>query len=244
MKKYNSFKFINLVIWLLVWFAAPTFANTNKVLFILSADKHGYFLPEVISPYKILTDQGFTVEFASPNGSAGRPAAAAKLSDVEQTIYKALLEQGAIKQPLKLKDIKASDYRAFYVPGGAGPMFDLVGNKQVQRLTRTFLAQNKIVSAVCHGPAAFVDVVLENGELLAKNRTLTAKSNAEEGPWARENYPFLLQNKFSEQGAKFVFGKPKAPYIVFDQGVLTGQNPASATPVAKRLAELLHQQTK
>ncbi|WP_448569587.1 type 1 glutamine amidotransferase domain-containing protein [Thalassotalea ganghwensis] len=214
-------------------------ALQQKVLFILSADKHGYFLPEVVEPYQVLLEQGFIVDFASPNGDKGYPAAENQLSDNEQAYYKGLLAQGAITQPKKLADIDANDYLAFYVPGGAGPMFDLADNPDVQRLTKEFLRQDKIVAAVCHGPAAFVNVKLDNGEYLATSRKITAKSNDEEGDWARANYPFLLQDKFESQDAQFRFAKPNQPFVIYDRGVLTGQNPASATPVAQRLAQLL-----
>ncbi|TQF67650.1 type 1 glutamine amidotransferase domain-containing protein [Pseudoalteromonas luteoviolacea] len=216
--------------------------QNQKILFILSADEHGYYLPEVVAPYQHIVDNGYSIEFASPNGNIGRPVALSLLSQQERDNYKKLRQNSNIDQPIPLRSILAKDYVAFYVPGGAGPMFDLAGHPEMTRLSLAFLSQNKIISGVCHGPAAFVDIKKPDGQFLVTGLKITAKSNAEEGRWARRNYAFLLQDKLKAQGANFSFAAPGAPYVVHDSNVLTGQNPKSALPTAIRLVELL--QTK
>ncbi|MBQ4835753.1 MULTISPECIES: type 1 glutamine amidotransferase domain-containing protein [Pseudoalteromonas] len=221
--------------------ALAKMSNSEKVLFILSADKHGYYLPEVVEPYQHIMNNGYTVEFASPDGSPGRPVAYNLLSKQAQVDYKIMRKGSNIDQPKPLKSIQPKDYVAFYVPGGAGPMFDLAGHPEMARLSLAFLAQDKIISAVCHGPAAFVDIKNADGTYLVSGLKVTAKSNAEEGRWARKNYAFLLQDKLKAQGAKFAYAAPGEPYVIHDNGVLTGQNPKSALPTAIVLVELLKQ---
>lgn len=59
-------------------------------------------------------------------------------------------------------------------------MFDLATDTKSQQLIREFYEAGKVVSAVCHGPAALVNVKLSDGSLLIKDQPLTAFSNAEE----------------------------------------------------------------
>ena len=54
----------------------------------------------------------------------------------------------------KLSDIKVDDYAALIYVGGHGPCFDLPTDKDNIRVAEEFWKKGKVVSAVCHGPAA------------------------------------------------------------------------------------------
>lgn len=213
-------------------------ANTNKVLFVLSAHESGYWLPEVIKPYKDLTDNGYLVEFASPKGAAGHPRAKSQLSSNLLTVYSEITAQ--ISRPKPLTSINSQAYKAVYFPGGAGPMFDLVGHPEVNRIVNDFYREDKIIAALCHGPAALTYVKLPNGNNLIAGKKMTGKSNAEESSWAKMRYPFLIENKFQELGSKYSAAKPKAAYVVYDYPLLTGQNPQSTTLLSTQLVKLLN----
>lgn len=228
------------VCWALVACAGGAWADTGKrqkALFILSAHEHGYWLPEVLTPYKVLTDAGIEVEFATPDGRPGVGAGSDMMTEEEQQTLDGL--RSVLAAPLNLTGISPEDYAALYVPGGAGPMFDLYNHPDVNRITASLFEAGKPVAADCHGPAAFANVRLSDGELMVKGKRLTAKSNAEEGDWARQNYPFLLEDKLSELSARFSAGEPYEPWVVRDGNLLTGQNPASAGPLARALLEIL-----
>lgn len=231
---------LTLLGWLLISAAptAPVLAgDSDRILFILSAHEHGYWLPEVLTPYKILTDAGLDVDFASPAGAPGVQAGGDMMNDDERTTLRAL--GATLSTPLKLSDIDPTRYAALYVPGGAGPMFDLFDHPQVNRITANMYEDDKPVAADCHGPAAFAAVRLSNGELMIKDKMVTAKSNAEEGDWARANYPFLLEDKLKEATTQFSAAEPYEPWVVRDGNLLTGQNPASAGPLAIALLKSL-----
>ncbi len=220
---------------------AGTHATTSKepgILFVLSASSHGYWLPEVLTPYQILTDAGFRVVFASPDGKTGTPAGAEMMS--KQEVKTLATIKHVLDRPLNLGTIDPGDYAALYVPGGAGPMFDLYDHPDVNRITATMYEDGKPVSAACHGPAAFAAVRLSNGELLVEGKNLTAKSNAEENQWARDNYSFLLEDKFRQVRSNFSAAAPYEPWVVQDGNLLTGQNPASAGPLAQLLIKVIH----
>merc|ERR1712032_691051 len=84
------------------------------------------------------------------------------------------------KSTKKLSDCKSSDYQAVFVVGGFGVMWDLPDDKDMIRLAEEIYAAGNVVSAVCHGPAALVNVKLASGELLAKGKKVTAFTNGEE----------------------------------------------------------------
>jgi hypothetical protein len=54
----------------------------------------------------------------------------------------------------KLSDVNVDDYLALVYVGGHGPCFDLPEDATNIKLAEEFWRQGKIVSAVCHGPAA------------------------------------------------------------------------------------------
>ena len=211
--------------------------KNQKVLFILSASEHGYWLPEVLTPYQIQTDAGFAVEFASPAGDPGFQAGGSTMNEQEKHTLANL--RSVLAKPLSLSAIDPVEYAALYVPGGAGPMFDLLNHPEVNRITAAMFESGKPVSADCHGPAAFVGVRLSNGELMVSGKKLTAKSNAEENEWARNNYPFLLEDKFKQINSQFSAAPPQEPWVVRDENLLTGQNPASSGPLAEALISLI-----
>ena len=59
-------------------------------------------------------------------------------------------------------------------------MFDLVNSVESHQIIREFYEFPKIVSAVCHGPAALVNAKLSDGSYLVAGQQTTCISNAEE----------------------------------------------------------------
>ncbi|MEL6869984.1 MAG: type 1 glutamine amidotransferase domain-containing protein [Pseudomonadota bacterium] len=215
--------------------------DKQRVLFILSAHEHGYWLPEVLSPYEILTTAGYTIDFASPGADPGVQAGGEQMTAAERQTLQRIDDQ--LSRPLDLANVQTDRYVALYVPGGAGPMFDLFDHPHVNRITADLYESGKPVAAACHGPAAFAAVRLSDGSLLVQGKQVTAKSNAEEGDWARENYPFLLEDKLRSLNTTFSATDPYEPWVVQDGLLLTGQNPASAAPLAHALIQTLQSPT-
>lgn len=223
---------------LLILASFSSVANTPKrVLFVISAHQYGYWLPELVTPLRILADAGIKVDIASPGGSAGRGVASGRLDALDRE-YLPLIQK-ALDAPLALIDVNSDQYAGVYFVGGAGPMLDLYNHPQVNRLVNDFNDTNKVISADCHGPVALAGVRLSNGEWFISNRKVTAKSNAEEGRRARSRYPFLLEDRLKQNKAHFSAAAPGEAYVVVDGNLLTGQNPASAEPLAHKLVELV-----
>lgn len=116
-------------------------------------------------------------------------------------------------------------------------MYDFPESAAGQQLTRDFYESNKVVAAVCHGPAALVNVKLSTGDYLLANQAATGFSNTEEDQvQLLQAMPFSLEDRLVQRQA--VFEKAAEPWgskVVLggkDGRLITGQNPASAGPTA------------
>jgi len=82
---------------------------------------------------------------------------------------------------VKLSSLDAKDFDCVFFAGGHGTMFDFPGNSDVNSFTIAMWESGKVVSAVCHGPAALTEIKLSNGDFLVKGRKVTGFTNDEEG---------------------------------------------------------------
>merc|ERR1711953_1457122 len=99
-----------------------------------------------------------------------------------------------LEQTTPLSDVKGADYSAVFFVGGFGTMWDFPDDANVQRVAREVYESGGIVSAVCHGPVALVNVKLSDGSLLVKGREVTAFTNAEEDAvTCREIVPYTCE---------------------------------------------------
>lgn len=118
-------------------------------------------------------------------------------------------------------------------------MFDLAGLSVSQDIIREFYEASKVVSAVCHGPAALVNVKLSDGTYLIANQKVTGFSNAEEDAVGLSSaMPFLLETELKQRvGSDNLYEAaaenwgPKVVVSGKNGKLITGQNPASAAPI-------------
>jgi len=197
----------------------------------------GVWLEEFAVPRQVFVDAGAQVTVASPKGG-NIPIDPRSLTDESRTKF--ANEIVMLQSSQKLSDIKTDDFDAIFFPGGHGTMFDLPGNKDVEKALITMYQDGKVVSAVCHGPAAFVDAKMSNGKLLVEGRQLAVFTDSEEKAAKLDHLmPFLLESKLKEQGATVVAGPNFEKQVVVDGKIVTGQNPQSSEGVAQAVMELL-----
>ena len=94
------------------------------------------------------------------------------------------------------------------------------------------------MGAVCHGPAALVNVTMEDGEYLLQGKSVSSFTNSEELfliPDAKAIFPFLLEAELVENGANFIEGSMYLENVVHDQNLITGQNPWSTWKLAETM---------
>ncbi|MDK1310974.1 type 1 glutamine amidotransferase domain-containing protein [Pseudoalteromonas ardens] len=241
MCKFHSAHFLVLVkrlvlLALMATFSLPVLsaeARQGKVLFIISGDKHGFWLPEVVGPYRVLHDAGYEIELASSTGKPGYPRGRLEEAQLRWLDSSPLKQQ--LSEPYDIETRDSRDYLAVYYAGGAGPMFDLTAHAPAKVLTEAIYKAGGIIAADCHGTVALLNLQNDSGHRLISNRRITGKANSEEGWFARTHYPFLIEDEATRLGAIFVAAKKGEVNVVVDGQFVTGQNPVSAIPMAEAL---------
>jgi putative intracellular protease/amidase len=225
--------------------------NRGKILAVVtSVDKMGssgkttgYELTELARAYWVFQANGFEVDIASTKG--GESPVVLDDDDMREYDYAFLNDpaaQAKATHTLLIDDVNPADYEAVFFVGGKGAMFDFPDNPAIKNIIKHLYQNDKVISAVCHGPAALVNVKLDNGEWFAANKDISAFTNEEELfliPDAESVFPFLLQNKLSEQGANFQAGLTYLEQVVQDKKLLTGQNPWSVWKLAEDVIQAL-----
>jgi putative intracellular protease/amidase len=206
--------------------------------------KTGFWLEEFATPYYVLSDAGAAITLASPKG--GQPPLDPKsdlpenLTELTKRFRTDNAAQALLANTKKLADVSVDDFDAVFYPGGHGPMWDMPDNATSIALIEAFVKADKPVAAVCHAPAALVNVRGKDGGYLVKGKRVTGFTNAEEGVVGLSAVvPFLLEDRLKERGGLYSAGANWAPYVQVDGKLVTGQNPASSGPVAKELLKLL-----
>jgi putative intracellular protease/amidase len=224
--------------------------ETEKVLLVVTSNdklgdtgrKTGYYLSEVTHPYFRLTDAGFRVVIASPKGGkAPMDKRSYKLNDDDNKRFLDNPKLAAkLDNTVSLKDINPNEYSAILFAGGHGTMWDFPKNKLTNKIASSIYENGGVVSAVCHGPAALVNIKLSNGKYLIEGKSVTAFTNdEEEAAQLTDIMPFLLETKLIERGAIFKNAGLWQENVVINGRLVTGQNPASARAVGEAIVHIL-----
>lgn len=238
-----------LVLLLGLAFGAPVAAAEQKpVLIVLTSHAQmgdtgkptGFFLGELTHPLEVFEKAGVPVELASIQG--GEPPVDGL--DLQDEINARYWNDPAFRAKLsatkKLSDLDPADYSAVFFSGGHGTMWDFPDDGDVQRFARELYEKGSPVGAVCHGPAALVNVKLSNGSYLVEGKEVSAFTDAEEEKVGLSKVvPFLLATKLGERGAKHLAAPDFQKQVVASGNLVTGQNPASAAGVAGEMVERL-----
>ena len=211
-----------------------------------TGEKTGIWLDEFAAPYFELTDAGVAVDLASPRG--GRPPIDPRSdlpharSDAAKRFEESPSIQALFADTSMLEDVTAADFDGIFYPGGHGPLWDLPENALSIALLESFCAADKPIAAVCHAPVAFKHVRAPSGELLVKGRDVTGFSNSEEAAAGLTDVvPESLEDMLIGEGANYLKGAEDfASFVVVDENLITGQNPASAAQAALKLLDRLH----
>ncbi|KMJ57475.1 NonF [Bacillus sp. LL01] len=219
---------------------------TKHILMVVTtADKMnnghetGLWLSEFGEAYVEFANKGYEITVASPKGGKA-PVDAISLEGGE-TPQEILDTAKHLENTIKLDEIvDVSIYDAIFLPGGHGTMFDFPDNEKLHQLIRDIYETDKLVAAVCHGPAGLVGVKLSDGTPLVAGKTVTAFTDDEERETTLDKYmPFLLESRLRELGAEFIAKDNWADHLQVDGKLITGQNPQSTTSVAREVVKQL-----
>ena len=209
----------------------------------------GFWAEEFVAPHRKFTEAGFTVRVATPGGvrptvdplslavqyNNNDPSAVA----AQQAYLKKV--DALLEAPQRLEDVVAAASDAQFLVGGHGPMQDMAVNPTIGALLSATLDDpQKVVAAVCHGPAGFLSAHRADGTWLFKGRQLTGFSNDEETQATfAGNAPWLLEDRLRLAGANYVALSAWTPHVVVDGNLVTGQQQVSAGVTADAVIRLL-----
>ena len=221
-----------------------------KVLIVLTSHdrlgdtgrKTGFWLEELAAPYYAFKDAGAEIVLASPRGGQPPldPASNEPASQTDDTRrFEADAEATAqLAATRRLDEVRQDGFDAVFYPGGHGPLWDLAEDKASIALIESFLAAGKPVALVCHAPGVLRHVRTPEGRPLVEGRKVTGFTNTEEAAVGLTKVvPFLVEDELKAKGGLYSKGPDWAPYVVDDGLLITGQNPASSAPAARRLLE-------
>jgi putative intracellular protease/amidase len=215
----------------------------KHILFIVTSSdkvgpnnhKTGYEFSEIADPYIEFTKARITVDFASTKGGSP-PEDGYDENHKNSKLFRNSSGYKRLNFSHRLENVNIELYDAIFFPGGLGPLVDMENNSVLKKGIAKVYENGKIISSVCHGSVALLNVKLTNGKLLLEGRRITSFTEEEEkikNHLIGEIIPFMLEKALKEQDAIFSKQKPFKNYVVIDGNIITGQNPASAKDVAK-----------
>lgn len=238
----------------LLFLPLTAFAEKAPILLVLTNHAElgdtgkitGFFLSEAAHPYEVFSENGNTVILASPAGGfAPIDPKSFDLKDSANADFWRDFGNGnkdkpGVEKTISLSEIDPKKFGAIFFAGGHGSVWDFPDSESLQKVTAGIYENNGAVGAVCHGPAALVNVKLSDGShLIAGKKTAVFTNSEEEAVKLTETVPFLLQTAFEKAGATVETAEDFSENAVRDGRLVTGQNPASAKKSAELLLEAM-----
>lgn len=226
--------------------------HTDHILLVVtSADRMGQspeptgsWLEEITAPYYAFLDAKCDVTIASPRGG-NAPLDAKSFAEEYRSASTRRFEadakaQHALSHTMPLADVDLAAYDAVFFAGGHGTMEDFPVDANVRKTVETFYAAHKPLAAVCHGPACLVNAKKPNGDALIAGHAFACFTDEEETMVGlHTQVPFMLESRLTALGGTVTRGLPFTAQVVNDGTLITGQNPASAIPVAEAVIHQL-----
>ena len=228
---------------------AQTDKQSKKILMVVSSYgkdlgeiRPGYEFDEFTQAYLIFKQNNLAVDVASPKGGKVEADQFNKDKAYNQKVLQDQEILNVLENTIATSNVDPAHYDAVYVVGGKGAMFDLPYDPSLQDIILdVYHREGTVISSVCHGPAAFVNVK-DGDEYIIKDVELTGFCNLEEElfgkKWVQE-FPFKLEDKLSSRGAVFSQADFMLSNVSVSGKFITGQNPFSTTKSAEEVVKAL-----
>ncbi|NQD57261.1 type 1 glutamine amidotransferase domain-containing protein [Pseudomonas sp. CM25] len=199
----------------------------------------GLWLGEAVHFVEMVEKAGYAVDYVSPMGGYVPidPHSLQMAPDLDWQWYDDKRFMTRLGATLSPGQVKADEYSVIYYTGGHGVMYDFADDQALQALARHIYENEGIVAAVCHGVVGLLNVKLSDNSLLLKGRQVTGFSNTEEQLAELDKVvPFLTENELGARGGNYSkHDEPWKPFVVTDERLITGQNPASTGLLAEKV---------
>lgn len=220
---------------------------------------------EVAVPWRLLTDAGHEVVFATERGGSAPQADPLLLTGVlfgqlgaepePKRFYAQLTEAPEFRAPIAWEAVEPATFDGLVLPGGHAPgMRQYLGSAVLRDKVSAFWALDRPVGAICHGV-----LVLARAGLLAGRRTTCLPKYLERSAyfltaWRRgryyRTYPAYVQDEVVASGAVFERGPVELSrrgtatddtpaFVVRDGNYVSARWPGDAYLFARTFAELL-----
>ncbi len=149
---------------------------------------------EACVPWKVLTDAGHDVRFASGNGRAalcdqitltgeGLPKHLQTLAakPANRDVYVEMASSQRFLNPIAWQDVNPDDYDALVLPGGHAPgVKPYLESEHVHNICRNFFDRKAPVSSVCHGILALSRTRRDDGRSILYGYKVSGLNNFQE----------------------------------------------------------------
>lgn len=214
---------------------------TNHATLGETDQENGTYAPELTHAVHVLKEAGIDYEIASIKG--GKVPIYGQDIEGDDVNINILAEedfQTRVNNTIPVSQVNINDYHAVFYPGGYGLLSDLATNEDFANLSAKHYEDGGILAAVCHGPAALLPITLSNGESLLATKSVTGFTREEEIDYGTINdIPFLLEEALTRKAARFNKIQPWGSFVIEDDRIITGQNPASAQAVGRAIVQQL-----
>ena len=210
----------------------------------------GVWAEELLLPWRELRANGWPILFLSPDGAAVQIDPQSLLlenlaGDRNKQRY---LEQESALLPLTDTLSITSIFpllpalRGVFLPGGNGPLVDFPESAAVGTFLRHCQQQNVPVASLCHGAAALLAHPSPGQDRpFAGFQVSCFQKLEEEQTSLAGRWPYHLAERLQGSGFSVRAGAPWQAQVIQDRNLLSGQNPASALPLAWALLERLEE---
>jgi putative intracellular protease/amidase len=213
----------------------------------------GFWLAELTHPYWEMTQRGYEVDVASPDG--GRLEADSWSDPRDDSGYSAddLISLGfvssaehmkLVEQSKALADVSMDGYDAVLFVGGQAPMYTFFNDSRVPALVASLYEAGKVVAVVCHATCVLLKTRLSDGSLLVDGKTWTGFANSEERfadeYVGRKIQPFWIEDEARKlENTNFIVDSRFKPHAVREGNLITGQQQFSGAAAARLIVEAL-----
>jgi putative intracellular protease/amidase len=203
----------------------------------------GVFGSELTVPYYVFLDAGMQVDVASPLGGVIPVDPLSMKPEIRTPEDDRLLDDAEFRRKLAsslaIADVDFTAYEIIYFAGGWGAAFDLGQSELLGRKVSDAYAAGRVLGGICHGPLGLLKGRTPAGELIVKDRRLTAVTDKQIHELGVAITPLHPESALRAAGALFE-GKHHsardffANHFVADGDLITGQN-QNAGPMVARL---------
>jgi putative intracellular protease/amidase len=234
----------------------------------------GYYLNEFVVPYRKLVEAGYQPVIANPNGA--RPVMDANSNNAMFFGGDDAARADALKfaeglelldHPKTLASVVAEGtdgYVGLFIPGGHAPMVDLLKDRNLGKILKSFHDTGRPTGIVCHGPIVLLSALPDPDAFIASMIAGDGKANSLNADWPYAGYrltvfatgeeqalegpgglggnvQFYPVNALAEAGAHVETIANWHPNVVVDRELITGQQPMSAPAFGDALVAQLNE---